>query len=311
MKKFIKSLLLFLPIVALSYIFLVIMWGEFAPRVLEKNINYRIGSNGHMYSRAKELKDTKDVDVLILGSSHAYRGFDTRLFKDAGIKVFNLGSSAQTPVQTQVLLKRHLDDLNPKLVIYEVYPGTFVSDGIESSLDLIANTKNDKYAFEMAKKLKSIKTFNTLIYGYYCDVFGRNDSFKETRKKGVDLYVPGGYVERDMAYFKTNKYGERKWNVNDMQLNTFAENIKMLKEKNIRVVLVNAPVTSAYYKSYSNNREIDSIMKSRGEYYDFNKMVTLNDSLHFYDSNHLNKDGVKIFNEKLLAEKSIFTAVRQ
>ena len=79
----------------------------------------------------------KNVDVLFLGSSHAYRGFDPRIFRKRGYSSFNLGSSAQTPSQTKVWLKRYLKHLNPKIVIYEVYPGTFSSDGIEASLDLV------------------------------------------------------------------------------------------------------------------------------------------------------------------------------
>lgn len=74
MKHFLRSLLLFIPISAISYIAFVILWGEFAPRALQKNINYRVSTNGHMYSRIRELKGQKNIDLLILGSSHAYRG---------------------------------------------------------------------------------------------------------------------------------------------------------------------------------------------------------------------------------------------
>jgi hypothetical protein len=49
------------------------------PPFVTKNLFYRIGSFGHMYSRINELKTIKDVDILIIGSSHAYQGFDTRI----------------------------------------------------------------------------------------------------------------------------------------------------------------------------------------------------------------------------------------
>ena len=94
-----------------------------------------LDSYGHMYSRISEIKNQEDVDILFLGSSHAYRGFDTRIFLENGYKSFNLGSSAQTPTQTKVLVERYLGSLNPELVIYEVYPKTFTMDGVESSLD--------------------------------------------------------------------------------------------------------------------------------------------------------------------------------
>ena len=57
------------------------------------------------------------------------------------LKTFNLGSSSQTPIQTKMLLDEHLDRLNPKLVVFEVYPVVFQLEGVESALDFIANTE--------------------------------------------------------------------------------------------------------------------------------------------------------------------------
>ena len=36
------------------------------------------------------------------------------------------------------------------------------------------------------------------------------------------------------------------------------------------------------------------------EYYNFNEILTLNDSLSFYDYDHLNQNGVELFNKKLI-----------
>ena len=90
-----------------------------------------------MLTRLNEVKNIKNIDILFLGSSHTYRGFDTRVFKKNGYNSFNLGSSSQSPIQTLTLTKRYLNQLNPKLIVYEVYPTTFTIDGIESSLDII------------------------------------------------------------------------------------------------------------------------------------------------------------------------------
>lgn len=177
-----------------------------------------------------------------------------------------------------------------------------MSDGIESSLNLISTSENDEHTFEMAKKLMSIKTFNTLIYGYYCDITGKNLRFVEKPVKGIDKYISGGYVESKMKYFKNSKdYSKRKWNTTDDQLLAFSENVKLLKSKGIRVILIYAPITQAYYKAFSNNDDFDKRMSSFSEYYNFNNIAELNDSLHFYDSNHLNQAGVEIFNNKLLS----------
>jgi hypothetical protein len=36
--------------------------------------------------------------------------------------------------------------------------------------------------------------------------------------------------------------------------------------------------------------------------YDFNTIINLDDTLHFYDSNHLNQKGVEVFNHSLISE---------
>ena len=76
-------------------------------------------------------------------------------------------------------LRRYLDNLNPKLVIYEVYPGLFSSDGIKSSLNLIGKDVNDWETVKTSFALNHIKVYNTLIYGFFCDLTGKNKGVEE------------------------------------------------------------------------------------------------------------------------------------
>lgn len=255
-----------------------------------------------MYTRLNEAKNINSgVDILFLGSSHAYRGFDPRNFKN--LSTFNLGSSQQTPIQTKLLLERYLDSINPKLVIYEVYPGTFAADGVEASLDLISNDKNDFKSLELAVKMNNFKTYNTLLYAYFSDLLGIHRKFREPRIKSEDTYIPGGYVESLNRHFKFEHYSPREWGFKDDQVQAFNTNIALLKRKNIRTILVFAPITTRLYKAHTNNDYVDSMIRLKYqdlEYYNFNKLLQLNDSLDFYDSHHLNRSGVKRFNEKLL-----------
>lgn len=300
MKKFTKNTLLFLLFSLIIYLIFIQLYGRYIPTPFKPNINYRIGSYGHLYSRLTEVQNYGKVDILFLGSSHAYRGFDTRIFFDNGYKSFNLGSSAQTPLQTKILLKRYLNSLNPKKVIYEVYPATFVSDGVESSLDLIANDINDFHSLKMAIKINNIKTYNTLIYGYICDLFGFNNFFSEKRVKGNDKYISGGYVEKKMSYYKPSEFKTKEIILRPYQFESFLEIVQILKDRNIELILVYAPISNMNYESYKNTHYFDSVMNSYSNYYNFNEIINLNDTLHFYDAHHLNQKGVKIFNKKLI-----------
>lgn len=276
MKYFLKSILAFSAFLVVTYSMLIFLWGNFAPQGLKPNLNYRIGSYGHMFSRLQELKTIGEVDLLFLGSSHAYRGFDPRVFKkelSKNIEGFNLGSSGQTPIQTEVLLARYLNKLNPKTVIYEVYPGTFSSDGVESSLDIISNDINDLNSVKMAMSINHIKTWNTLIFGFFQDLFDLNSKFIEPKQKGKDKYVSGGYVEKEVSHFNDLKYKKKLWRFNQSQFDAFEKCLSVIRKKNIRMIFVYAPITTALYNSYANNNTFDNMMLRYGEYYNLASFI--------------------------------------
>lgn len=300
MKKFLFDTFLFLIFSFLFYIGALFLWNNNAPKILKPNINYNIGSAGHIYSRLSDAKKYKDIDILFLGSSHAYRGFDTRIFLKNNYNTFNLGSSSQTPAQTKVLLNRYLETLNPKTVIYEVYPTTFELDGVESSLDIIANDKNDLYSLMMTLTINNIKTYNTFIYAFSRDLLSLNKTFAEQAVRGNDKYIPGGFVEKKISFYTLQKFEKKEISLKKYQLENFSEIVKFLKMRDIRLILVYAPIPEVNYKSYTNTSYFDSLMAEYSEYYNFNKILSLNDSLHFYDSHHLNQHGVEIFNKKLI-----------
>ncbi|PRB02660.1 hypothetical protein CQ046_12295 [Chryseobacterium sp. MYb7] len=301
MKKLLYNLVIFIIYNLIFYVFTITLWGEYAFPFLKPNINYKIGSYGHMYTRLKEIKQIDSIDILFLGSSHTYRGFDNRIFKKEGFTSFNLGSSAQTPIQTLTLLERYLDKIHPKSIIFEVNPLTFSSDGVESSLDLIANDTNDLYSYEMALKVNHIRTYNTLLYALHKDLFHLNQSYIEPIKKVKDKYIHGGFVESEIAYYnKPSKQNKQKIIISKKQIEAFEKCLAKIKERNIKLILVYAPMTHNLYTSYSNNKYFDEKMKSYSEYYNFNEIMNLNDSLDFYDAHHLNQNGVRIFNKKLI-----------
>lgn len=300
MKYFIKSILVFSLFLSVFYTFTLFIWGQYAPSSFKPNLNYPRGSWGHLYSRLMDIKNVGKVDILFLGSSLAYRGFDPRIFEASGITSFNLGSSAQTPIQAQVLLKRYLRQVKPKLIIYEVEPETFSIDGVESALDIIANDKNDLNSIKMAFEINHIKVYNTLIYAFIREGFNLNSSYKEPIIKGEDKYISGGFVEKENRFYKQVKYQTKNWNYNENQFIAFNEIINLLKDNRIELIIVNAPITPSLYRSYVNNNVFDSLMSSYSDYYNFNEILKLNDSLHFNDAYHLNQNGVELFNYKLI-----------
>lgn len=303
MNLFIKKILKFSIFLAVAYLVYIVLWGLILPDFLKPNLNYRIGSYGNLNSRVKEINSFGDVDILVLGSSHAYRGFDPRIFKKNNIKMFNLGSSSQTPMQTEILVDRYLDKLNPKVVLFEVYPNAFQVDGVESTLDLIANDRIDLKLIIKSFKLNNFKIYNTLIYGLFRQLFSMDDDYIEPVKKydEKDTYIKGGYVEKDVStYTDTLIHVSKTWDLRNDQINAFKRILSLLKSKGIKVIIVQTPITGGLYNEYNNNDEIDTFFSSFNvPYFNFNLLVELPDE-YFYDSNHLNQNGVNLFNNELI-----------
>lgn len=298
MKKTLISLFLFSLFAGILYILFLFIHASFLPNALGGNVFKYDDSYDYSLSRLNEADTTTRVDVLIIGSSHAYRGYDVRLFEQAGLKAFNLGTSAQTLFQTQYLVNKYIDKLKPKIIVFDIYPQMLNNDGLESTLELLSISKPDNALVKMALKSYDVKAYNSLLYYMI-----KNDArfFKSKlhdKASKENVYVKGGYVENNTTgdIFKHNKttliFAQK-------QRKCLEEIVNSFKKRNIKYYLFQSPVTESKYRSINNNEEIDAALKSFGEYYNFNAGRTLNDSC-FMDDNHLNSRGVRIYDKFVL-----------
>ena len=193
MKRFLVKILGFILPLPVIWITLVYLYGSLVPTEFQKNLRYT-SAGGFTSSRFAEADTVRNVDVLVLGNSHAYRGFDPRIFSEHKKRLFNLGTSSQRAVQTRYLVEKYLDGIKPKMVIYEVSYMNLTGDGLESALDICYSTdKSDIGLLEMMLEVNQVKAYNTFLYSLLQDLDGE-ELKKETRMPG-DSYVPGGYVE--------------------------------------------------------------------------------------------------------------------
>ena len=169
------------------------------------------------------------------------------------------------------------------------------------ALDLISNGPVDLLTLKMAMAVHKINVFNTLIYAFYCNSFKSAEEYIEPLVKGRDTYLPGGYVEKELKHYQGKATEEEnKWIIYPHQKVAFEEMLALLKESNIPFYLVQSPITSTNYAAYQNNEALDSLYNAYGNYINFNGLIALSDSLHFFDHHHLNKLGVEKFNLALI-----------
>ena len=302
MKIFLKKALLFLIFASVFYCLLMVVWGELIrQQAYKKNLRYYIGYYNAMSFRIKEIAEHKNTDILFLGSSHAYRSFDPRIFTRHGYSSLNLGSSAQTPVQTNMLLEKYLDLIKPGLIVYEVFPFTFSLDGLESCLDMLSADHIDLKTLKMVFSMNQVKAYNTLIFAYYRQLFNRNKNLKTQYTSGDDTYIPGGFVERKLQYFRPKaSLSKENLQLKTQQTLAFISSLELIKKRNIPFILVESPITKYKYNSWLNTDSINRFFSGLGPFLNFNGIPGIFDSLDFYDADHLNMNGVAIFCDTLI-----------
>lgn len=300
-KKLISKLMFFIPTLLLFYVISICLWGEFAPANFKGNMTYATESASNTYFTLREAELVKNTDILFLGSSRTYRGFDPRIFKRFGINTFNLGSSSQKPVQTKILLDTYLKRLNPKLVIFELSPLVFKGGGLESSIDILTNAPISKTSFKIALDNKNLLIFNCLIFQIYKYLLDKDPRLHVNPVASNDTYIGNGYVQTKL---KNNHNVDNHFNMDKIdeinQVEAFEQIVSLLHKEKIKVIFVQAPTESVFYNSFKGNEKFDKQIIKYGEYYNFNKIVKLNDTLDFYDDNHLTQSGVEKFNLSLI-----------
>jgi len=305
MNTLLKKSVLFALMLIVGYCFFILIWGLFIPKNFQKNLLYKLGGKGHMYSRMQEVKHISDVDILFVGSSLALRGFDPRVFDKHGYKTFNLGSGGQTPLQSEWLIERYIDQLKPKVIILEVNPYIISRDGTEAALDLISNHEFEWSMVSMAFEINNIKVYNTLIYAWWRKFLSLNRNYIEPVVKNEDTYIPGGYIEREISYFNITELDREiiyEMKPVSYQKTALENTVDFVNTKGIELILVQPPVTNAGFAAYKDDYNVDQFFSGIGNYYNCNYYLELNDSLHFYDSRHLNQKGVELFNEALISD---------
>jgi hypothetical protein len=306
MKKFLKTSVAFSVFALILYSCLLVLNKRFLPQRLMPNTFKYDTASDFTATRLQEADSTKNVDLLILGSSHAYRGYDTEfLAKQTGLSTFNLGTSAQTLKQTEILLDRYISTLNPKYVLLDIYPALLDNDGIESMCQLLSVEVLNKNMVYEALCTFDIRVYNTLLYTLINKFFHFSSDFRDKSIPG-EKYVKGGYVRSYRAQYENTTFASSSLKISEEQEASFARIINMLKDRNIKYIILQAPLPKERYSSYLNNDELDATLKGFGKYYNFNKEKSLPHAF-FMDQSHINAKGVYLYNKYVLEKfKTIY-----
>ena len=297
MKSFISKILLFG-----SFIIIFIAIGEILVRRVP---------NPYSYKHQWMLNNAKDVETLVLGSSHTYFGINPEKFSTT---TFNLAFTSQNFEYDYVLLNQYVEQCNGlKNLIIPISYFSLFSKGFEGGkdwwyainykvyMDCDIHSDFSKYNFEFShpsvwkgKLLSLLKPSENL----QCTDFGMGTAYAIDNKT----------ESWDDAEAAIERHTAKEFNGLDKNLIYLNKIITLCKDKDINVILITTPTWYTYYKGLNRMQlakmyeVIEDLLhnNSRIQYYDFltdNRFVEDD----FYDSDHLSNIGADKFSEILNA----------
>jgi len=302
MGAFLNKVMRFFLLALIVYLSAVLILGK--SRLVFKGFNFFPVGPSRMANRIEDLSAFEELNILFMGSSHAYMSFDPRIFKKEGYNAFNFGSSSQTPLQGEFLYSKYLENLETDLIVYEICPIDISDPGVESNIDFLNSIKLDLALIKMTLHLKTFRSANTMVFCLLNQGFGNLPT-----KNDHPAYIHGtGFA----PIFGSDPNSERKQKrrtgeVNSNQYAALMNMINAWKKSGQKFLFVQAPVTREFYNSISNAEEMDSIFTQLGPYINYNNSeqalkLGLIDTTHFFNSHHLNQSGVEKFNQLFLAD---------
>jgi len=287
-------MLFILPIAVLAVIF------EVALRNIPNNYSYK---NNYLD------KNSKDIQVLILGSSHSFAGIDPTYLS---FNSFNAAESSQTLEFDYQIFKKYDDKWNNlKYIILPVDYFSFTSNlsaSIESwriryyelyyKINITGNILNTfQVSSNLRVNLQKLRDFNFKNKSNItCSALGRDLSYNSGRKR--DLYstaIAAAHQHRAI----NNQY--LKENIIALQ-----SIIKLAAKHNVKVILYMSPAYKTYVQQL-NRQQLDNVINVTKNIASANRNAMyvnlLNDStfkkVDFFDADHLNEIGAKKLTKKI------------
>ncbi len=264
--------------------------------LIYRTADYYQWKGGVAQEKFAEWDPSAKWDAVVIGSSHAYRGYDPRLFAARGYHMFNLGSTAQTPLSTYTILTNYVDSSHTKLVIIDLYENAMDQDGLESVSDLSQNLPTDFAAAELTARFRDLRGMNM----FTLRMLNKQGAvmYKDPNYKGNGFAIKADSVKKKITYEKG-----KILRLNDRQKEYFVKCLDLCAERGISVVLATHfyPHQSDQQRHLDLKRWVDPLIADRGILWlDFSYSHTMSDTNHFCDHNHMNEAGARIFNERLL-----------
>ena len=262
-------------------------------------------ANGGMTKRINDLAVNEKHDIVIFGSSRAFRHYDSPYLSEiTGMDVYNAGFDGNGVVLAYGLLTMMIERYSPRLIIYDVVPSfdIYKNDQDNNNVRYISCIKpyfRHESIGELIRQISIkewLKVHSGLIRYNSCFVTMFLDYFSESNQYPSGFDPVYGVYEVDIN--EDEKKGKREENyVDSLKIGCIKKIIGMAKKNNIPIIMVVSPIYGVQ-SDEDFSPLIDICEKSNVpflNYYSDSNFIYQNK--YFKDNRHLNADGARFFSQ--------------
>jgi hypothetical protein len=274
------------------------------------------GGKGHTLERFHDWQNRRKAEIVIMGSSHAYRAWNTAFLENQGLQAFNWGSSSQSPLNSYYLLKMLKPwDKGCRILILDVFPPLLSEQqGVESALDLNTNLPLKLELFVMAYKTSGILALNHW-FATAIDRMFRPYTSLEQKKQQEDVYIRGGYVKSAIPATSQSEPPEEwnnGWSLSLQQLDYLKACIELLQKHEVQTILICQPQQTSMTEMQAYNESIEQLSNMASElktpFFNYSEL-SQDLPLKFFDWHHLDSSSVNHYNRYVLNDSSFLAAL--
>jgi len=229
------------------------------------------------------------VDLLVVGSSHAYASFDPDVItRTTGMESYILASNSQNTVQTYFNVKEALHYQHPKAIILEAFSfdnNNNYRSGETPDRDWKKEANIDGMRFGLTKLEAVMEQYERRNWGYALLPLARvHGNWKDIEAissnlafytGGIREYSPFHPSETSMSAETAKEYAEAgrntaEWVISESNLLHFHKLAELCREEGISLYIVMAPMYDVYIRSInydSQTSQIADLAESEGLYY--------------------------------------------
>ena len=289
MKKLLINIVLF-------FVFVAIVDCLFGFAVDDMFSKAKDGEKAKLYYLVNEMNE----DVVIMGSSRAYRHYNPKILEDSlSMRVYNAGCSSMGIICNYGFYKAMVKNHKPKLIVYELYKTDFEKDDYTVYLDNLRTFRKDKDIKEYVagfdendkyKMLSSLYCYNTKW------VYIVQENIRPSAKldrgyqpyKGVIKSEPSNEHHDDLI-------------VDNLKIDLLKNYIIECKKDGIELVFIISPLYNGKCSWLDQAKLIaDEYDVSLFDYSSDNSFVYKKEL--FADQVHLNEDGANLFTQRVAVE---------